>query len=92
MDVSINRLNPANWIEYAAQVMEIEIARIAVFRRQIFVTPIARYGDSGALVLDLNNNVLGMVFACSRTHSVANPIEEVQSQLGILVSERIVSE
>jgi len=60
-----------------------------VFEGQIVTTPMSAFGDSGALLLDDGNNAVGMLFAGSDLTTGYNPIEEVQQQLGIVISRRI---
>jgi len=64
--------------------------RTAVFREQIITSPMSEGGDSGSLVLDLGGNALGLLFAGSSTHTILNNIEDVQTELGVLVAETMV--
>ena len=57
--------------------------RIARFCRQIITTDMSAGGDSGSLVLDLENNPVGLLFAGSSTVTILNPIAWVQGLLRI---------
>ncbi|MHB9148442.1 MAG: chymotrypsin family serine protease [Candidatus Amoebophilus sp.] len=47
------------------------------FENQILTTPMSAPGDSGSLVLDLNNRATGLLFAGSEKSTVINPIQEI---------------
>lgn len=64
--------------------------RVARFCRQIVTRGMSAGGDSGSLVLDLNENAIGLLFAGSGTTTIINHIVYVQNLLGILVSEKAV--
>lgn len=55
----------------------------ATFEDQFVTTPISKAGDSGSLVLDMNNNVVGLLFAGSEKATVCNRIENVMKELSI---------
>ena len=57
--------------------------RVARFCRQIVTTDMSAGGDSGSLVLDLENNPVGLLFAGSSTVTILNPIAWVQGLLRI---------
>ncbi|PIO04324.1 hypothetical protein COT48_01025 [Candidatus Woesearchaeota archaeon CG08_land_8_20_14_0_20_47_9] len=57
--------------------------KAAVFENQIIAGAMSRGGDSGSLVLDENNNAVGLLFAGSDEVTILNPIEHVTSALGI---------
>jgi hypothetical protein len=61
-----------------------------MFGDQIVTTPMSAFGDSGAMLLDLGNNAVGMLFAGCVLATGYNPIEEVQRQLGIVIVDRLV--
>ena len=63
-----------------------------VFSDQLLTTPMSAYGDSGSLLLDVDNNAVGMLFAGSTTHTCYNYLENVQSALGVIVSENVVGQ
>jgi hypothetical protein len=62
--------------------------RVARFRDQIFTTAMSEGGDSGSLVLDLEGNAVGLLFAGSGTHTIMNAAEVVQDQLQVVIAER----
>ncbi len=63
--------------------------RIAVFNNQIVIrgigsAPFSQGGDSGSLIVaTASRRPVGLLFAGSTTHTIANPIGAVQSQMGI---------
>lgn len=61
--------------------------RVGRFCRQIVTTNISSPGDSGSLVLDLEERAVGLLFAGSSTRTIVNPISFVESLLDIRVSE-----
>ncbi len=61
--------------------------RVARFREQLIATLGCADGDSGWLVLDLDRRAVGLIAGISGTHSVANYIETVQVELGIVVTQ-----
>lgn len=61
--------------------------RVARFARQIITTGMSAGGDSGSLVLDLDERAVGLLFAGSATTTVINPIGFVQSLLNIRITE-----
>ncbi len=65
-------------------------SRVATFCRQIVTTNMSAGGDSGSLLLDLNENALGLLFAGSSVATIHNHIVYVQNMLGIRVSEKSV--
>lgn len=56
----------------------------AYFEDQLLITPgsFSDAGDSGSCILDLEENIVGLLFAGGATHTVANFIEDVWSRLG----------
>ncbi len=56
-----------------------------LFVRQLLTTPLARPGDSGSVLLDLQNRAVGLIFAGSAAASVASPIGLVGRLLDIAV-------
>ena len=64
--------------------------RVARFRDQIVTTNISAGGDSGSLVLSLDNVAVGLLFAGSSIATIANQIENVRSLLRVEVAERIL--
>lgn len=62
--------------------------RIATFKDQIVITPgiFSAGGDSGSLIVedvDSNPRPVGLLFAGSNTNTIANPISDVLSSLGV---------
>ncbi|MBD3203583.1 hypothetical protein GF327_04765 [Candidatus Woesearchaeota archaeon] len=49
----------------------------AVFEEQIITGPISQGGDSGSAVFDMNNNLVGLLFAGSDQVTILNPIARV---------------
>jgi hypothetical protein len=65
-------------------------SQVARFAGQIVTGNMSAGGDSGSLVLDLNRNAIGLLFAGSATHTIMNHIYYVQQLLGIRVHHRNV--
>lgn len=59
--------------------------RVARFIRQIVTSNMSAGGDSGSLVLDLNENAVGLLFAGSSQATIINRIDYVQALLGIRI-------
>lgn len=57
--------------------------RIAVFEDQIVTGPISAGGDSGSLVLNENNQAVGLLFAGSTETTILCPIANVLSALNV---------
>lgn len=55
----------------------------ARFVNQIVTTGMSAGGDSGSLVLDMNGNAVGLLFAGSTSATIINPISAVMSALNI---------
>ena len=64
--------------------------RVARFKDQIVTTNMSAGGDSGSLVLTLDNVAVGLLFAGSATSMIANQIENVRSLLRVEVAEQIL--
>lgn len=62
-------------------------AGVARFSRQIVTSRMGAPGDSGSLILDEKNGAVGLLFAGSSTHTIANNIAYVQVLLGIRIAE-----
>ena len=66
-------------------------AGVALFRNQILIvslvaSPFSQGGDSGSLILNSRSRrPVGLLFAGSATHTVANPIGAVLSALGVTI-------
>lgn len=84
----------AGWIEGLNATVNVHYPgnRVARFVDQIIIKPgdFSAGGDSGSLVLDTDENALGLLFAGSRTHTIANQIEHVSRLLKIVISEKIL--
>lgn len=57
--------------------------RIAVFRNQLMAGAMSQGGDSGSAVLDMNKQVVGLLFAGSTTTTIMNPIQLVLDALQV---------
>jgi hypothetical protein len=57
--------------------------KIAIFEDQIITTAIAEGGDSGSVVLNEKNEVVGLLFAGSDTLTIVNKIGNVIAALGL---------
>lgn len=57
--------------------------RVARFVNQIITSDMSAGGDSGSLVLNMQNQAVGLLFAGSSVITIANPIAPVMSSLGI---------
>ena len=62
---------------------------VARFCRQIVTTYMSNPGDSGSIVATRDEEAVGLLFADSlgSTHSYANSIRDVETELGIRVTE-----
>jgi hypothetical protein len=61
--------------------------RIARFARQIVCQGLSTGGDSGAVVADLDQRAVGLLFAASPSISVMNPITLVEQLLNVRIAE-----
>jgi hypothetical protein len=61
-------------------------SKVARFERQILTTNMSAGGDSGSLVLDLENRPIGLLFAGSSVVTILNDIRYVQQLLGIRIA------
>jgi hypothetical protein len=64
--------------------------KVARLKDQIVTTNMSAGGDSGSLVLTLDNVAVGLLFAGSSTSMIANQIENVRSLLRVEVGEQIL--
>ncbi len=64
--------------------------RVARFRDQIVTTNMSAGGDSGSLVMTLDNVAVGLLFAGSSVAMIANQIENVRALLRVEVAEQIL--
>ncbi|HET9324043.1 MAG TPA: hypothetical protein VFO03_09205 [Gaiellaceae bacterium] len=64
--------------------------RVGRFFDQIITTNISAGGDSGSLVLSLDNVALGLLFAGSSVATIVNQIENVRSLLRVEVAQQIL--
>lgn len=65
-------------------------SKVARFKEQIVTTNMSAGGDSGSLVLTIDNVAVGLLFAGSSTSMIANQIENVRSLLRVEVAEQIL--
>jgi hypothetical protein len=61
--------------------------KTARFVNQIVITPgsFSAAGDSGSLIVDMNKNPVGLLFAGSSSDTIANPIDDVLSYFGVTI-------
>jgi len=64
--------------------------RVGRFFDQIVTTNISAGGDSGSLVLTLDNVAVGLLFAGSSVATIANQIENVRSLLRVEVAQQVL--
>jgi hypothetical protein len=64
--------------------------RVARFFDQIITTNISAGGDSGSLVLTLDNVAVGLLFAGSSVATIVNQIENVRSYLRVEVAQQVL--
>jgi hypothetical protein len=64
--------------------------RVGRFKDQIITTNMSAGGDSGSLVLTLDNVAVGLLFAGSAIAMIANQIENVRALLRVEVAEQIL--
>jgi len=64
--------------------------RVARYHDQIVTTNMSAGGDSGSLVLTLDNVAVGLLFAGSSIAMIANQIENVRALLRVEVAEQIL--
>ncbi len=77
---SVSALNVTIRVSYTAGT--------AQFVGQIYISShtFSAAGDSGSLIVDSNNNnPVGLLFAGSSTSTIANPIDQVLTQLGVTI-------
>jgi hypothetical protein len=60
-------------------------SQIAVFKNQLMTSARSEGGDSGSAVLDMNRQVVGLLFAGSTTTTIMNPIQLVLEALQVQV-------
>jgi hypothetical protein len=63
--------------------------RVARFRDQIITTNMSQGGDSGSLLMTLDNVAVGLLYAGSSVATIHNQIENVRALLRIEVAEQI---
>jgi S1-C subfamily serine protease len=62
--------------------------RVATFSGQLMASAGSAGGDSGAAVLDMSGNVIGLLFAGSATSTLLNPIQTVLDSLNVRLVTR----
>jgi len=65
--------------------------RMARFAKQIICAGLSSGGDSGAVVVDIEQRAIGLLFATSTTISVMNPITLVEQLLDIRIAESLTN-
>jgi hypothetical protein len=60
-------------------------SQIAVFKNQLMTSARSEGGDSGSAVLDMNRQVVGLLFAGSTTTTIMNPIQFVLDALQVQI-------
>jgi hypothetical protein len=60
--------------------------QVAQFQRQIVTGAMSAGGDSGSLLLDMDNHAVGLLFAGSSAATIFNDIRYVQQLLGIRIN------
>lgn len=63
--------------------VDIAEAESAWFSDQVVAELVCKPGDSGSLILDTENNAVGLLFAGSNTHCIINRIQNVMDLLDI---------
>ncbi len=58
-------------------------AKVATFYNQFMTGSMSAGGDSGSAILNMNNDIVGLLFAGSETVTIINPIGKVFELLGI---------
>ncbi|CAN5466593.1 hypothetical protein BH24ACT7_BH24ACT7_21160 [soil metagenome] len=61
--------------------------KVGKFVKQIITTSMSAGGDSGSLVLDTDNNAVGLLFAGSSVVTIMNNILFVQALLNVRLTE-----
>lgn len=74
----------------ADQIIQIDVTvsvdyggQIATFNNQLMAGALSQGGDSGSAVLDMNKQVVGLLFAGSNTTTIMNPIQFVLDALQV---------
>lgn len=57
--------------------------KVAKFCKQIMTTPMSQGGDSGSLMIDKDNQAVGLLFAGSSSVTIANDIQHVMQALQV---------
>jgi hypothetical protein len=57
--------------------------KIATYKNQLMAGAMSQGGDSGSAVLDMDKQVVGLLFAGSNTTTILNPIQLVLDALGV---------
>ncbi|WP_017626590.1 hypothetical protein [Nocardiopsis chromatogenes] len=69
---------------------------VLLFRDQIVIegdgAPFSAGGDSGSLVVDSADRLVGLLFAGSPAHTLANPIDEVLTAFGITADAELLAD
>ncbi|MFQ5638415.1 MAG: hypothetical protein ACE5IR_10525 [bacterium] len=72
----VSDLSYDGWVDYGN-------GRLAFFENQLLISPgsFSGVGDSGAIVFDMDQRIISLLYGGSETHTVANHIEDVRQQL-----------
>ena len=64
------------WVNY-------DQGRFAFFENQLLITPgsFSAPGDSGSIILDMEERIIGLLYAGGATHTIANQIQDVWERL-----------
>jgi len=60
-------------------------SQLAIFRNQLMAGAMSQGGDSGSAVLDMENRIVGLLFAGSNTTTIMNPIQFVLDALQVQI-------
>ena len=63
--------------------VQYDFGRVGVFEDQLIAGPMSQGGDSGAAVLDMDKNIVGLLFAGSDNVTIMNRIQHVFGSLNI---------
>ncbi|KEI02307.1 hypothetical protein [Clostridium botulinum] len=59
---------------------------LILYKNQILTTKMSSPGDSGSLLMDLNNNSVGLIIGGSTTDTIVNPISSVLNALNVKIA------
>ena len=73
---TITQINATVYVSYGP-------GRVGMFTGQMIAGAMSAGGDSGSSILDMNNNIVGLLYAGSENTTIMNPIQEVFSSLSV---------